>query len=76
MDFKGDRQIRNGIFELALALAILLWLIVECFDWIAPMFRIECSSSRWTDFEMPKTFVYPLKKPPDKRVRSEQISSQ
>jgi hypothetical protein len=75
MDSEGDRRIRNGIVELALALTILLRLIVECFDWIAPIFRIGSSSSHCSDFETPKTFVRPPRKPPDKQVSSEQTIS-
>lgn len=75
MDFEGDCRIQKGIIELAFALSILLRLIVECFDWNAPIFRIESSSSHWTDFEMPKTFVRPPRKPPDKRISSEQTIS-
>jgi hypothetical protein len=72
MDSEGDCRIRNQIVELALTLMILLRLIVGCFDWNAPIFRIESSSSHCPDFETPKTFVRPPRKPPDKRIPSKQ----
>jgi hypothetical protein len=78
MNFEGDFDclIRIGV-ELAFAFSILLRLIVECinWNWTVPLLRIESSSSHWTDFETPKTFVRPPRKPPDKRILSEQTIS-